>query len=86
MKYVLVTAADQTIAFLPKDESGITTVHKEAKIFDNLIKASTLASEMSAKDALYASKKNPNWQFRHPSWWVEEVEDVEEFIQREDTW
>lgn len=94
MKYVIITACDQTICYI--SESGqLTTKHPEAKMFDDVKEASEMCVRLSVEQALFL--KNGGHP-EHPvsvtdtqiveayGHLLEAVEDETEFRAREDTW
>lgn len=96
MKFAIATVTDQTISYLTKNKE-LTTKHPLAGLWDDITDASILISELSVEQAL--SLKNPEYEKKFPyikwtdeeiietcHWWLEIIEDENEFRNREDTW
>ena len=89
MKYAIACVADQTWAYLDT-KGSITAKHPEARLWDGLQEASIAACEAAAGDALYnrrmGSTDTDEELAQRCSYWLEAVEDEDEFRARKDTW
>lgn len=96
-KYAIAHPADQTIAYVASYEDGkvsTTIKHPEVKLYDDLIEASGIASDLSIRQALFLKNGghdgkqtySEDFILRVTTHWVETVEDEAEFRAREDTW
>ena len=99
-KYAVATVMDQTWGYAtsPDVETAQLTIrHPEAHLFDHIGTASSFCSEIAVQHALYLKSDaykerfpeinmTDEWIKRVASYWVEIVDDEEEFRSREDTW
>lgn len=93
MKYAVGTILDQTFGYYTGNERGsYTTVHSEAKLFEDLKEAVRIVSRHSAETALclrqseYFVDCSDEDIIKRIAYFIETVEDEIEFRSREDTW
>mgnify|MGYP001218757910 CR=1 FL=1 len=75
LKWAIYAVADQTIVYLDDNGETWTTKHSEAKLFNHLYEASKALLLLYDQD-----------QFEVGSGCIEDIEDINEFKLREDTW
>jgi len=99
VKYAVAGVMDQTIGYLTSadpEKSEKTIRHCEAHLWDDLAEASMASADYAVKHALYLKSAAHQERFgitfsddhikKVCTYWVEAVEDEEEFRAREDTW
>lgn len=82
-KWAVAGVCDQTIAYYTEDGSE-TTVHHEAFLFDDEQLALATATKQNEETKEYFEKNGYTWH--GDRYWVERVDNILEFITREDTW
>ena len=99
VKYAVAGIMDQTIGYLTSSDvadAQKTIRHPEAHLWDDLVEASMACADIAVRHALYLKSEVHQEKFdiilsddriqKVCTYWVEAVEDEEEFRAREDTW